>query len=92
MDFASILSTILPSLLKLLSDPAFQAIIKAVEDDLSKKIASGASPTAATQQATGLLGAAAMLHLTGNPVADFQTLLAGFKPAATAGQPTTFPP
>lgn len=75
MNPSSLLSTLLPILLQLLNDPAFQAVIKAIEADLSKKLASGASPVTASQQATGLLGAAAMLHLTGNPVTDFQAFM-----------------
>jgi hypothetical protein len=75
----TILATILPSILGLLQTPAFQVILKAILDDLVQKLASGASPTVATQQATGLVTAAAALHLTGNPVADFQQLLSGFK-------------
>lgn len=85
MNWAAILSTILPALLQLLNDPAFQAIIKAVEGNMSQKIAAGTPAGAAAQQATGLLGAAAMLHLTGNPIADFQAFAANFKVPPTQG-------
>lgn len=76
MNFGAILSALVPYLLQLLQDPAFQAIVKAIHDDLQKKLAGGAPPATATQQATGQLGAAAMLHLTGNPIADVQAFLA----------------
>lgn len=82
MNVMSIISAILPYLLQLLNDPNFQAILKQIEGDLNTKIAGGVAPAVATQQATGLLGAAAVLHLTGNPVADFQSLVANFKPPA----------
>lgn len=82
MNFATVLtailtalSNILPLLLPLLNDPNFQKIVAAIEADLQGKIAAGVPSSIASQQATGLLGAAAMLHLTGNPVADFESFL-----------------
>jgi hypothetical protein len=75
MPWTTIISTVLPTLLKILNDPAFQSVIAAIEADLNKKLASGTPATAASQQATGLLGAAAILHLTGNPVSDFQAFI-----------------
>lgn len=89
-NFLSIITSVLPYVLKLLNDPAFQTILKQIEGDLNMKIAGGVAPAVATQQATGLLGAAAMLHLTGNPAADFQALVANFKPAAAAPLAGTF--
>jgi hypothetical protein len=91
MNFAAILTTILPLLLQLLNDPAFQAVIKAVEAHVNQQIAGGVHPTTAATQATGLLGAAAMLHLTGNPVTDFQVFLKNLPlpPAPSPGK--TFP-
>lgn len=82
MNWTVILSTVVPALLQLLNDPAFQAVIKAVEANMGKQIAGGVAPAAASQQATGLLTAAAALHLTGNPIADFQAFIANFKPPA----------
>ena len=75
MNFASILSTVLPLLLQLLNDSAFQKVIKQIEANFAAKLNAGVPPTTASQQATGLLGAAAVLHLTGNPVTDFQAFL-----------------
>ena len=83
MNIGSIISFVLPYLLQLLNDPAFQAILKQIEADLHANIAAGVPAAAAGQKATGLLATATALHLTGNPVADFQSLIAGFKlPAA----------
>ncbi len=82
MNWSAIFSAVIPALLQLLNDPAFQAVIKAVEANMGKQLADGVPPAAASQQATGLLTAAAALHLTGNPVADFQAFVAGFKPPA----------
>lgn len=82
MNFASILTTVLPALLQLLSDPNFQAVVKAIEANFTKTIATGVPAASASQQATGLLASAAMLHLTGNPVADFEAFVASMKPPA----------
>lgn len=85
MNWTAILSTVLPALLQLLSDPNWQALVKAIEANFTKTVSSGIPTSVASQQATGLLASAAMLHLTGNPVADFETWIAGMKPpAATA--------
>lgn len=89
----SALTSIIPAVLQLLNDPQFQAVIKAVEGLFNQQIASGVAPASANQQAAGLLASAAMLHLTGNPVTDFNAWVAQLKPTvATAGKPgTTFP-
>ena len=79
----AILQALLPSLLGLLETPAFQSLLKSILDDMIKKISAGVPPVAVTQQATGLVTAAAALHLTGNPVADIQSLLAGLQPHGT---------
>jgi hypothetical protein len=84
MNFSSILSALLPVILPLLNDPNFQSVLKAVENNLNNNVAKGATPGAAASQATGLLSAAALLHLTGNPVADFQSLLTSVKTSAKA--------
>lgn len=84
MNFATILTTILPAILQLLSDPAFQALVEAIEANFNKTLASGVSTGVASQQATGLLASGAMLHLTGNPVADFNSWIASMKPALPA--------
>jgi hypothetical protein len=73
---------------QLLSSPAFQSIIKAALDKILVDIAAGAHPTEATNQNMGKVGAAALLHLTGNPIADFGPLF-GLKPPVPAG---TTPP
>jgi hypothetical protein len=85
----AVLSALLPTLLQLLQSPAFQSLLKSILDDLVKQISSGVPPVAAAQQATGLVTAAAALHLTGNPVADIQALVANLQPhvgASTAAQ------
>jgi hypothetical protein len=92
----TLLAAILPSILGLLQTPAFQTILKAILDDLVQKLASGASPTAAVQQTTGLVTAAAALHLGGNPVTNIQTFLASLPipivlPSAPAPLPAPLP-
>lgn len=79
MNWLALISSV-PSILQLLSDPTFQAVVKAIEANFTKTVATGTSTTAASQQATGLLASAAMLHLTGNPVADFEAFVASLKP------------
>lgn len=76
----AVLTALLPSLLGLLETPAFQSILKSILDDLIAKITAGVPPVTATQQAGGLLASAATLHLTGNPVADLQSLFASLNP------------
>ena len=78
MNFQAILSD-------LLKDPAFQAIIQAIIKDLFAKITNGSSPIVAAQQGAAQAAAAATFHLTGNPLADFETLVANLQPhTATA--------
>jgi hypothetical protein len=87
----SIITTSVPALLQLLNDPNFQALVKAIEANFNQAIASGVPAATATQHATGLLGSAAMLHLTGNPVADFNSWIASMKPpVATPTKTGTF--
>ncbi len=71
----------------LLKDPAFQAIIQAIIKDLFAKITSGASPIAAAQQGAAQAAAAATFHLTGNPLADFGSLVANLQPHTAAVTP-----
>ena len=73
------LTSLIPAVLALLNDPQFQAVIKAVEGLFNQQVAAGVPPTAANQQAAGLLASAAMLHLTGNPVTDFNAWVATLK-------------
>ena len=89
MNLQVLLSTLQPFLTQLLQDPAFQAVIKKILDDILAKIAAGVHPTTATNQAAGQIGAAALLHLTGNPVADIQALFSSFK---TSTGSTGLPP
>jgi hypothetical protein len=74
-------------LMGLLKDPAFQAIIQSIIADVFAKISSGVNPLAAAQQGGAQVGAAAAFHLTGNPVADVQSLLVSLQPHA-ASPPT----
>jgi len=91
MNIAAIiaaLASLIPAVLALLNDPQFQAVIKAVEGLFNQQVAAGVPPVVANQQAAGLLASAAMLHLTGNPVTDFNTWVATIKsPATTATTP-----
>jgi hypothetical protein len=76
-------------LMGLLKDPAFERIIQAIIADMFAKITSGVSPIAAGQQGIAQAGAAAAFHLTGNPVADVQSLLVSLQPhAASPPAPT----
>jgi hypothetical protein len=70
---------------QLLASPAFQSLIKAAIDKFAADIAAGVHPTDAMNKNMGKVGAAALLHLTGNPIADFGPLF-GLKP------PTELPP
>ncbi len=80
MNFQVVWSAIQPVLAQLLQSPAFQALLKKILDDIMAKIAAGVHPDTAVEQATGQIGAAALLHLTGNLAADFAALLSGRKP------------
>jgi hypothetical protein len=87
MNFQVVWSAIQPFLTQLLASPQFQALLQKILADLLAKINSGVHPDTAVQQATGQIGVAALLHLTGNPVADIQSLIASLQPHATT--PTT---
>jgi len=91
MNFQVVWSAIQPLLAQLLQSPAFQALIQKILADITAKIAAGVHPDTAVQQATGQIGAAALLHLTGNPMADFSALLANLKPPAEPAPGKTFP-
>ena len=84
MNIQVVLSTIWaavqPLLGKLMQDPAFQAVLQKILADIVDKIAKGVHPDTAVQQAQGQIGAAALLHLTGNFGADLQSFLSGIKP------------
>lgn len=82
------LTATIPAILQLLNDPTFQAVIKAIEANFNQAVAGGVSTGTASQQATGLLASAAMLHLTGNPVADFNSWIASMKPTAATATTT----
>ena len=86
MNFQVVWSAIQPLLAQLLQSPAFQALIQKILADITAKIAAGVHPDTAVQQATGQIGAAALLHLTGNPMADFAALVSNLKPLV--GGPT----
>jgi hypothetical protein len=73
---------------QLLSSPAFQSVIKAALDKILADIAAGIHPMDATNQNMGKVGAAALLHLTGNPLVDFGSLF-GLK--TPVGGPTPPP-
>lgn len=77
MNFQVVWAAIQPFLTQLLQSPQFQAVLQKALQDILTKIAAGVHPDAAVQQATGQIGAAAVLHLTGNPLADLQGI---FKP------------
>ncbi len=79
MNFQVLWADIQPFLAQLLQSPAFQALLKKILDDIMAKIAAGVHPDTAVQQAAGQIGAAALLHLTDNPAADFAALLSGLK-------------
>jgi hypothetical protein len=82
MNFQIVWTAIQPFLGQLLQSPQFQSLLQKILSDIIAKIAAGVHPETAVQQATGQIGAAALLHLTGNPVADFAALLANFNPSA----------
>ncbi len=86
MNFKVLWTTLQPFLAQLLQSPQFQAVLQKILSDVLAKISQGVHPDTAVQQATGQSGAAALLHLTGNPMADFSALWAGIKP------PTDLPP
>ncbi len=86
MNFQLLWSAIQPLLGQLLKSPQFKTLVDQIWSDLIAKIAAGVHPDVATQQAQGQVAAAAVLHLTGNPIADAQAWLAHFKP------PTDLPP
>ncbi len=85
MNFQVLWADLEPVLAQLLQSPAFQAFLQKSLQDVMAKIAAGVHPTTAVQQATGQIGAAALLHLTGNPVADFAALLSNLNPPPTIG-------
>lgn len=89
MNIQVLLSSLQPFLQQLLQDPAFQAIIKKILDEILAKIAAGVHPTTAANQAAGQIGAAALLHLTGNFPADFAALLSGLKTDLPPAPPVT---
>jgi len=89
MNFQLVWAAIQPFLTQLLASPQFQAALQKILSDVLARINAGVHPTVATNQAAGQIGAAALLHLTGNPVADFSALLAGLKPPT--GTPTPPP-
>lgn len=86
MNFQVLWSAIQPFLGQLLQSPQFKALVDQIWSDLLAKIVAGVHPDVATQQAQGKVAAAAVLHLTGNPVADIQAFLVAHKP------PTDLPP
>ena len=63
------------ALSQLMQSPQFHSVLQKILSDIVAKIASGVHPDTAVKQATGQIGAAAMLHLTGNPIADVAALL-----------------
>ena len=77
MDIKVVWAAIQPLLTQLLQSPQFQALLQKILADITAKIDAGVHPTVATDQAVGQIGAAALLHLTGNPIA---TLLSNLKP------------
>jgi hypothetical protein len=84
-------AAIQPFLTQLLQSPQFQAVVKKILDDIMAKIADGVHPNTAVQQATGQIGAAALLHLTGNPAADFAALISNLKPPTGSPVPPPGP-
>ena len=89
MNFEVVWAAIQPLLTQLLQSPQFQALVQKILADVTAKIAAGVHPTVATNQAAGQIGAAALLHLTGNPAADFAAMLSNLKPPV--GGPTPPP-
>jgi hypothetical protein len=91
MNLQVVWAAIQPLLAQLLQSPQFQALLKKILDDIMAKIADGVHPNTAVEQATGQIGAAALLHLTGNPMADFAALVSNPKPPAAPASGKTFP-
>ncbi len=89
MNFQLVWAAIQPLLTQLLASPQFQALLMKILADMNAKIAAGVHPDTAVQHATGQIGAAAALHLTGNPIADVQGWLAN-KPT-TGGSASAIP-
>jgi hypothetical protein len=79
----ALLQAFLPALLAELQTPAFQAILSSILQNLLKQIASGVPATTATGAAAGQVISAATLHLSGNPIADFNAWVASLQPAAS---------
>lgn len=77
MNFQVVWAAIQPFLTQLLQSPQFQAVLQKALQDILTKVAAGVHPDEAVKQAQGQIGAAALLHLTGNPLADLQAI---FKP------------
>lgn len=75
------------AVIQLLGSPEFKAVVDKLWADLLAKIAAGVHPEVATQQAQGQIGAAALLHLTGNFGADLSAFLAAHKPSSGAPTP-----
>ncbi len=92
MNFQVLWTTIQPFLAQLLQSPQFQAVLQKILSDVLAKIAAGVHPNTAVQQATGQIGAAALLHLTGNPAADFAALLSGLKSPIEQPAANPYPP
>jgi Mn-containing catalase len=82
------LPTMVPSALALFNDPQFQAVLKQIEALFNQQVAAGVTPAAAANQAAGLAFSATALHLTGNPVADFNSWVASLHPPVVTA-PTT---
>ena len=76
------------ALFQLLQSPQFKSVVDKLWANLLVEIADGAHPEVATQQAQGQIGAAALLHLTGNFGADLSAFLAAHKPP-TDSAPST---
>ncbi len=76
---------------QLLASPSFQSIIKSALDSILANISAGVHPTDATNQAMGKVGAAAVLHLSGNPLVDFAPLFQGLKPTTAPTSGKSFP-
>ncbi len=89
MNFQVLWTAVQPFLTQLLASPQFQAVLQKILSDVLARINAGVHPTVATNQAAGQIAAAAVLHLTGNPIADVQAWLANFK--TPTGGPTPPP-
>jgi hypothetical protein len=83
MNLQIVWAAIQPILAQLLQSPQFKSVVDQIWSDLIAKIVAGTHPPdVATQQAQGQVAAAALLHLTGNPITDFAPLLAKLHPQA----------